>query len=291
MTRSSGIVFFNGFFVAPEDAKVSIFDRGLAYGDGLFETMRSYSGRIFHLQWHLERLFLAAEQIFLEFPVTLNEMGHLVEETRRRNGLQDAVIRLTLTRGAASPGLSIPVDALPTLFIHAREFEPLPERYYQDGIGISLFPGTGFQIGAQTRSLKSCNYLSQILIRSAATKEGSFEGVCLDADKRVSEGTTTNLFIVKSGVLKTPALNRNVLPGITRRVVLDMAHRLKFPAQETELYEIDLMAADEIFLTNTGVEILPVTRVAKHKIASGRPGPVTRHLREQFTAYVDQFNK
>lgn len=282
------IVFLNGFFVALKNARVSILDRGFCYGDGLFETMRSYKGKVFRLDLHLERLFSSAPLIYLDLPVTCHEMSAIVRETLRRNNCADAIIRLTVTRGESIPGLRIDPTAPPTLVVFVRPIAPLSEQLYRDGVTITFFPSSACRISGITRQVKSGNYLSQILLRKAAESGSFLEAILLDDEGRVTEGTTTNIFTIHNGVLRTPPLSEYVLPGITRHIVLEIARGKSIPCREENITQQDIYAADEVFLTNTGVEVLPVRQAGDIVIGQGKPGKLTRLLHREFLNTVEQ---
>jgi len=276
------IVFVNGLYWPQSRAQVSVLDRGFAYGDGLFETLRAYGGVVFRLEDHLDRCSRSARLIFLELPMTRQELRTVVCETLKRNFLSDAIIRLTVTRGEQEPGLAIAPETSPTVVVHVRPFEALPGYSYEKGVRVSLFHNSAPRVGGINCQIKSCNFLSQIVLRERARKEGVFEGIMIDSNKRIADGTTSNIFIVKNGILKTPALSEFVLPGVTRQVVLELAASLNISHEEQDLMVDDVYRADEIFLTNTGIEILPVRQADRQIIGTGMPGPVTRRLRALF---------
>jgi len=276
------IVYLNGLFWPLDKAKVSILDRGFAYGDGLFETLRAYSKKIFGLDEHLDRLFKSAHLIFLELHMTRNEIKSAIYETLEINGLSDSIIRITVTRGEQKSGINIDNESSPTVVIHARPTTTLPVLAYKNGVTISLFKNSAPKIIGVSKQIKSCSYLSQILLREMALKEGSFEGIMLDNNSNVAEGTISNIFIVKANILKTPELNEFVLSGVTRKVVLELAVSNNIPCKELTISENDVYEADEVFLTNTGIEVLPACYVNDHKIGDGKPGPLTKFLHKMF---------
>ena len=276
------IVYLNGLFWPLDKAKISIFDRGFTYGDGLFETLRSYSDKIFRLEDHLDRLLESAHLIFLELPMTRNEIRSAIYATIEINGLSDSIIRITVTRGAQDPGMSINYESSPTVVIHARPIIAISDRTYETGIAISLFKNSATRIAGIFNQIKSCNYLSHIILRERALKEGSFEGVMLDHKNNVTEGTTSNIFIIKNNDLKTPEVNEFVLSGITRQVVLELGFANKIFCKEQVIKEDDVYEADEVFITNTGIEVLPVCYVNNRKIGDGKPGPLTKIIHKIF---------
>lgn len=283
----TAIVYLNGTFIAEQEARVSIRDRGFTYGDALFETMRTYGGRVFRLDLHLDRLARSAGQIFLSVPESRERLSALINETLLKNNLQDAVVRLTLTRGEADPGLRI-ADNPPTLLIQVRPVTSPAEASYQDGVAIGLFPNTASRLAGLEQQIKSANYLSEILVKKMADQRGLFEGILMDDQGRICDGTVSNIFLVTDeGVLRTPAVNAYVLAGTTRQVVLESALAGNRPVEETDLYEKDVLAASEVFLTNTGIQVLPVTEVNDRKIGAGQPGPVTLTLHRAYLNLID----
>ncbi|MBI4389519.1 MAG: aminotransferase class IV [Nitrospinae bacterium] len=281
------VVFLNGFYVGLEEARVSVLDRGFCYGDGLFETMRSYRGAIFRLELHLERLRRSAGLLDLPLPLTQNELVSIVETTLKLNACPEAYVRVTLTRGESAPGLLFDDNASPTLVVFVKPFDPVPDEWRRDGVPAVLFPSSACRTGGLPAQVKSCNYLSQIVLRNEARRKGATEGLLLDADGRVTEGTTSNIFLVEDGVLKTPPANQYVLPGITRQVVMEIAGALGIPCFEENLTADDLRRADEVFLTNTGIEILPVCRIDGAAVGDGKPGYWTRLLHREFLKNVE----
>ncbi len=281
------IVFFNGLFMPLHLARVSVVDRGFSYGDGLFETMRSYKGNIFRLDAHLERLYQSLDDIYLEVPMTVGEMKTAIEETLLKNGQPDCMIRLTVSRGEQAGGFYIHTETVPTLVIIVRPLEALPKEWYEQGIKISLFPSTSKKIGGLARSIKSCNFLSNIIVRELAHQKNSVEGIMIDDQGLITEGTTSNVFVVKEGILRTPEINENILPGITRQAVLDIAEQLGMPVALQALTAEDIYYAEEVFITNSRIEILPVRRADDWLIGEGSPGPMTRLLHAEFLKSVE----
>ncbi|GJL78221.1 MAG: branched chain amino acid aminotransferase [Nitrospinaceae bacterium] len=283
------IVFLNGLFMAQSSATVSVLDRGFCYGDGLFETMRCYGNRVFCLDEHLERLYQSLDLIYLDVPMTREEMRSALYETIKRNQVPDSMVRLTISRGEQSTGFHIDPETSPTFVIVVRELEPLPAEWYEKGIDISLFPETANRIGGLARQIKSCNFLTYIIVREMAHSKKSVEGILLDDNNRVTEGTTSNVFMVKDGVLKTPDLNPHILPGITRQVVLKVAEKNGIPVSLNTIHAEDIYHADEVFVTNSRIEVMPVRNADGKTIGSGRPGEVTRLLHAEFLKSVEGF--
>jgi len=284
---TESIVFLNGLFLPLSKACVSVVDRGFSYGDGLFETMRSYDGKIFRLDAHLKRLYQSLDDIYIDVPMTVGEMNSAVGETLVKNGQLDCMIRLTVSRGEQPAGFHIHPEMTPTLVIIVRPLEALPKDWYEQGVKISLFPSTAQKVGGLARSIKSCSFLSNIIVRELAHRRNSMEGVMIDDQGHVTEGTTSNVFIVKEGTLRTPEINGTILPGITRQAVLDIADRLGIPVALKALTAEDIYHAEEVFITNSRIEILPVRRVDDWSIGEGSPGPVTRLLHAEFLKSVE----
>jgi branched-chain amino acid aminotransferase len=280
-------VYLNGKFVPLSQAKVSILDRGFCYGDALFETLRVYSGTIFQLDRHLDRLEHGAQSIFLKLPESRERIQEILYETFNRNQGADAIIRLTVTRGEGIWGKLWQADTSPSLSVYVRPYSAPPDEWYQQGVPISLIPNSAAKLGGLQEQIKSANYLSQILARKQAEEQNSVDGIMLNEQGEVCDGTTSNIFVVKDGILSTPAANSYVLSGVTRQVVLKLAAEAGTVCKERAMPVDDVLQGDEIFLTNTGWEILPVTRVDGKTLGSGQPGPLTQALRQNFRKFVD----
>jgi branched-chain amino acid aminotransferase len=283
-------VFFNGLFMPLPLARVSVVDRGFSYGDGLFETMRSYNGNIFRLDAHLARLYQSLDDIYIDVPMTVGEVKSAIRETLIINGQPDCMIRLTISRGEQPGGFQIHPEMAPTLVIIVRPLEVLPKEWYEKGIKISLFPSTSKKIGGLARSIKSCNFLTNIIVREQALRKNSVEGIMIDDQGYVTEGSTSNVFVVKKGILRTPEINENILPGITRQTVLEIADGLGIPVALQTLTAEDIYHAEEVFITNSRIEILSVRRADDWSIGEGSPGPMTRILHAEFLKSVEGEN-
>ena len=281
------IVYLNGEFVPLSQAKVSILDRGFCYGDALFETMRVYSEKIFRLDLHLDRLERGAERIFLKLPESRERIQEILYETFNRNQGADAVIRMTVTRGEGVLGKLWQADTSPTLSVHVRPYSAPPDEWYQNGVPIALIPNSAARLGGLQEQIKSANYLSQILARKQAEDQNAVDGIMINEQGEICDGTISNIFVVKEGVLSTPAVNGYVLAGVTRQVVLELAAETGTVCKERPITADDVLQGDELFLTNTGWEILPVTRVDGKTVGSGQPGPLTQALRQKFRKCVD----
>ena len=281
------IVYINGLFTPLCNAQVSIQDRGFCYGDGLFETLRASKGKIFRLEHHIDRLFRSLPQIFIDLPMTRFELMSVIQDTLARNSHKEAVIRLTVTRGETQSNIQIDTDIPPTLVVNIRAYTPLSKAAYKKGIKIMLFQERASSTNVLKRRLKSCNYLSNTLIKKLSNERGFMEGVVVDPDFGVTEGTTSNVFIVSQGVLKTPPLSPFVLDGITREVVIEIAKEHKIPFLEAHITLEELLKADEVFITNTGIEIVPVTQIDTQPIGNKKPGILTEFFHDEFLKCVE----
>jgi len=281
------IVFLNGQYMDIDNAKVSVLDRGFSYGDGLFETMRAYHGRVFRLGLHLDRFFKSAAKIFLQMPYSGDELSLIICDTIKKNNFQEAIIRLTATRGSSDPGLNFSSALSPTLLAHARPFTPLPIEYFETGVKVITVPSSAFRISGLREQIKSCNYLSHIMLKKQADDQGDFEAITLKDDGTVCEGTTSNIFIVKDGVLLTPPVSEHVLAGVTRKVVLEIANNQGMDCREGNFSKHEIFNADEVFLTNTGIEILPVCQVDNYRIGDGKPGSSAKSLRRNLLNLIE----
>ena len=272
------IVYINGLFWTIDKANISVLDRGFTYGDGLFETMRVYSGKIFRLERHLDRLFRSARSIFIDLPMTKNEIRSAINASIELNKLSNSIVRLTITRGEQDTGLNIDYNAPPTVVILVRPTKVISKNVYKKGIGIKLYKKSAIRTQGISDQIKSCNYLSNILLREKAIKEGFFEAILLDNNNNATEGTISNIFIIKNNQLKTPSLNEFVLSGIIRKAILDICRANNISFKETAITEKDLYEADEIFLTNSGIEVLPVSNINHRKLKDINPNSMTTRI-------------
>jgi len=275
-------IFIDGKFFSERDAKVSVFDHGLLYGDGVFEGIRAYNGRVFKLQEHVERLFESAHSILLEIPQTRAQVARAVIDTVRANKLKDSYIRLVVTRGVGSLGLNPRGCKNPSLIVIAGKIQVYPPEMYARGLDIVTVPTVRNLHSAVNPAIKSLNYLNNILAKIEANNAGVEEAVMLNAEGFVAEGTADNIFIVKQGALYTPPLSAGALHGITRQTVLELAVAAGLKVHEPNLTRYDLFNADECFLTGTGAELIPVVKIDGRVIGTGRPGPVTARLVEDY---------
>ena len=270
-------IWINGKFVDPDKAKVSVFDRGFMYGDGVFETMRGYAGRVFKLDRHMDRIFQAMDAIGIRHRYSKRRIEKAINSTLRANHLSGAYIKLTVTRGEGRFGISYKDDFCANVVIVAKEFEGYPSWMFDDGLDAKVI-GVQNEMSA-TSGIKSLNYLPHILARFAAKRFGFDEAILTNTKGYITEGTTSNIFIVKNNALITPSRASGILPGITRGVIIEIAKKLKMNVKEKLVTRRELLYADEIFLTNSLAEVLPVTKVDSKRIASGKVGDITKLLR------------
>ena len=275
-------IFLNGKFVSQDEAKVSVFDHGLLYGDGVFEGLRLYRGKIFRLDQHLDRLFASAKAIMLNMPMAKAELVGACCEACRLNEVLDGYIRLVVTRGVGNLGLDPFKCRKPSIFIIADKIELYPEKVYQKGIELITASTQRVHAAAISPAIKSLNYLNNILAKIEAIHAGTIEAIMLNSAGYVAECTGDNLFIVRGGKLETPPVSDGALVGITRTVVFELAARLKLAVSEPHLTRYDLMTADECFLTGTAAEIVPVATIDCRPVGPGKPGPATLKLMAEF---------
>lgn len=273
------IAFLNGKFVPLKNARVSILDRGFLYGDGVFETMRSYDERVFQLERHIDRLLTSLKILRIKIPYTKNKLSSLINKALRLNKLNNAYIKLLVTRGVAPGGIDIPKTAKPTLLIYASPLRGIPESIYKKGIGIN-FACVDKNEKSFIARIKSLNYLDNILARAEVRDAGFDEAVFINAKGNVAEATTSNIFMVKKDVVITPPPTAGLLPGITRQVVIEIIKKyFRSKIYERNIRPGYLLNADEIFLTNSILEIVPVVKLGKERIGKGRPGAFSRIIR------------
>jgi branched-chain amino acid aminotransferase len=277
-------IYVDGKFCSERDAKVSVFDHGLLYGDGVFEGIRAYNGRVFKLKEHIDRLFYSAKAILLEIPLTHAELMQATVETIRANKLRDGYVRLIVTRGIGTLGLNPRSCKKPSVIIIAGKIQVYPAELYARGMDIVTVPTVRNLHSAVNPAIKSLNYLNNILAKIEANNAGVEEAVMLNTEGFVSECTADNLFIIKNGALFTPPNSAGALYGITRGTVLELAEQLGVKISEPNLTRYDLFNADECFLTGTGAEIMPVIKIDGRIIGSGKPGALTLKLTEAYHA-------
>lgn len=282
------LVYLNGRLIPEDEAKVSIFDRGFLYGDGLFETMRAYAGKIFRLEKHLQRLFRSAELISL--PLSGGEEGlkEAVYRTLKANNLKEAYLRLTISRGQAGRGPDIADYLPPNIIITARPLALCPRKWYEEGVKAVVVKVGRDETSVLSR-IKSLNYLPSILARLEARNKGADEGLMLNRQGHLAEGAASNIFLVLNGKLVTPSRESGILPGITRGAILELAPQAGgLKISEREIKRAELREAEEAFLTNSLREVVPLTRVEGHPIGAGRPGKITKTLAGAYSRLVER---
>jgi len=277
-------IYVDGKYQSERDAKVSVFDHGLLYGDGVFEGIRAYNGRVFKLKEHIDRLFCSAKAILLTIPMSPRAVMEAVLETCRRNKVRDGYIRLVVTRGVGTLGLNPNRCKRPSVIIIAGKIQLYPEEFYEKGLEIITVPTTRNLHSALNPAIKSLNYLNNILAKIEANNAGCEEAIMLNAEGFVAECTGDNLFVVKNGQLSTPPLSAGALYGITRGVVIELAREEGLPVSEPDLTRYDVFNAEECFLTGTGAELIPVVKVDGRIIGRGKPGPITQRLERKYRA-------
>jgi branched-chain amino acid aminotransferase len=276
------LVYVNGKYLSRGRAKVSVFDRGFLLGDGVFETLRAYEGAIFRLEDHLDRLFKSALKVRLSVLYTRKEFSEILHKLLKKNRLKNALIRITISRGEGEVGSVLSRSAEPTVVVLSRLFSGYPPALYGKGVKIAtvkdcrpLYPG-----------IKSTSFQKNVLIKMRAQGEGADDAVMVDEHGYVMEGTSSNLFIVKKGRLVTPPPEAGILEGITRRTVMELAARRSIPVQEALFSREEMYGADECFLSNTSLEVMPVVEIDRHSMGSGQPGPLTILLMKAFRTAV-----
>jgi branched-chain amino acid aminotransferase len=280
------LVNLNGKLVDRADAKISVYDHGLLYGDGIFEGIRVYAGKVFRLHEHVERLYESARHILLEIPWTPQK---LIEETLRTveaNKKQEGYVRTVVTRGVGSLGIDPNRCETPSIFIIVDDISLYPPRMYDEGMEIITSSFIRSHPNTISPRVKSLNYLNNILAKIEATRAGCPEALMLNHLGEVAECTADNVFLVKHGVLRTPPNTAGILQGVTRDAVIELAQAAGISVQEVALTRHDVYSADELFLTGTGAEVVPVVKVDGRPIGSGRPGPITKQLRERYHVLV-----
>jgi branched-chain amino acid aminotransferase len=283
---SSPKVYIGGRLFEKADAKISVFDHGLLYGDGVFEGIRCYSGRVFRLEAHIDRLYDSARGIHLVIPMTRADMAQAVVDTLKANNLRDAYIRLIVTRGAGSLGLDPRKTTDPQVIIITDSISLYPEELYEHGLKIITAGTMRNHPGALSPRIKSLNYLNSILAKIEGTNAGCLEALMLNHKGEVAECTGDNIFVVRKGELHTPSIDAGILEGITRDAVIELARKSKITVVERSMDRHDVYTADECFLTGTAAEVIPVVELDGRPIGNGKPGPITHDLRERFHALV-----
>ena len=287
MAQQELSIYIDGKYYPKSEAKVSVYDHGLLYGDGVFEGIKAYDGVVFKLKEHVDRLYTSAHTIMLNIPITREGMMHAVVETLKKNKLKDSYIRLVVTRGVGDLGLNprkcpkatIIIITEPTIILHSKE-------KIEQGITAMITWVKRDPVDATSHEVKSLNYLNSILAKIESNAGGVDEAICLDKTGFVSEGVAENIFIVKEGIVITPPTSTGALRGITRTVVMKLVDKLGYPMIERNVTPNELFTADEVFFTGTAAEVTPVREINKRMIGEGKPGPITRRLIEEFNKLV-----
>ncbi len=275
-------IYINGQIVPQEDAKISVFDHGLLYGDGVFEGIRAYHGKIFTLDEHLDRLYDSATAISLKIPITKAEMAEAIKQTMKANNLSDSYIRLVVTRGVGKLGLDPNKCATPQIIIIADTIELYSKALYEKGLDIVTVTTIRNHFSALDPKIKSLNYLNNILAKIESIQSGAGEALMLNKDGYVAECAGDNIFIFKDNILRTPPSSAGILVGITRNVVMKLAVEMGVQVREELMTRYDLYIAEECFLTGTAAEIIPVVKIDGRTIGTGKPGKITLDLLKRY---------
>ena len=275
-------VYINGKFYDKADAKISVYDHGLLYGDGVFEGIRVYNGKVFRLRQHVDRLYDSARAIYLDIPLSPEEMAAAITSTVAANAKRDGYIRAVVTRGSGSLGLDPRKTTDPQVIVIVDDISLYPPELYENGMEIVTASTIRNLPSALDPRIKSLNYLNNIMAKVEAVRAGCFEALMLNHKGEVAECTGDNVFLVKRGVLRTPPLDAGILEGVTRNAVLELARAAGVPVEEVALTRYDVYTADECFLTGTAAEVIPVVKCDGRVLGTGKPGPITRQLRERF---------
>lgn len=273
------VVYLDGkFYDKREDAKISVWDHGLLYGDGIFEGIRVYNGRIFKSKEHLRRLYDCANTLRIDIPMDMDEMEKLMIETIRRSKMTDCYIRLLITRGVGDLGLDPRRCSDPSVIIIVDKINLFPAELYEEGVKVITAATRKNHPACINPNIKSLNYLNNIFAKMEANHAGVSEAIQMNLSGHVCEGSADNIFVIRDGILKTPPPNDGVLIGITRNTVMELAEELGIEVRETSMTSHDLYSADELFLTGTAAEMIPVIAVDNRRIGSGKPGPIFRKI-------------
>ena len=278
----SSQIYVDGKFYAEADAKVSVFDHGLLYGDGIFEGIRFYNGRVFRLEEHLERLWDSARSILLEIPMSQRAMTEALLETIRQNDLREGYIRLIVTRGVGNLGLNPEQCKMPSVIIITAQIALYPETVYRTGLSVVTCATRRTNPSALNPAVKSLNYLNNVMARIEANLANADEALMLNDEGNVAECTADNVFIVKRGQIFTPPITAGALRGITRSVVFEIAAETGIKVTEADITRHDVFIADEAFLTGTAAEIIPLVKADARPIGTGKPGPITARMIARF---------
>ncbi|SDJ76526.1 branched-chain-amino-acid transaminase [Sediminibacillus albus] len=285
---SSQWIFLSGEFVKKEEAVISVYDHGFLYGDGVFEGIRVYSGNVFKLTEHLKRLYESAQSIMLQVPYNKEELEQIIIETVRKNQLENAYIRVVVSRGAGNLGLDPTHCSQPRLVVIAEALALFPKELYERGLKVGSVASRRNRPDVLSPQIKSLNYLNNILVKLEANQAGVDEALMLNDQGYVTEGSADNVFIVKNNTIYTPPVYLGALEGITRNAIIDLANQNGYELKESPFTRHDVYVADEVFLTGTAAEVIAVSEVDGRKIADGKPGRITKHLLEKFRQLVTE---
>jgi len=275
-------IYIDGVYYPKTQAKISVYDHGLLYGDGVFEGIRAYNGIVFKLKEHISRLYRSAHALMLKIPLTEEEMTQAVVETLRKNSMQDAYIRLVVTRGKGDLGLDPRKCPEPSVIIITDTISIMSSEAKEKGISTVITWVRRHPVDTTTHEIKSLNYLNSVLAKMEATAYGADEAIGLDKTGLISEGVGENLFIVKDDKVFTPPSSTGALAGITAKLAIEFATNLGYTVAETNITPFQLFTADEVFFTGTAAEVVPIREVNKRQIGNGKPGPVTKKLMAAF---------
>lgn len=279
-------IYINGEFFDKENAKISVYDHGLLYGDGVFEGMRAYSGMVFRMKEHLDRLYESARAICLTIPMEPKALGDAVNATLVKNKFEDAYIRLVVTRGAGALGLDPNKTSDPQVIIITDSISLYPVEFYEKGLSIITASTIRNHPAALNPRIKSLNYLNNIMAKIEGLQAGCVEALMLNHKGEVAECTGDNIFIVKNGSLFTPPKDAGILEGITRNAVMDLARDANIPVEERAMTRHDVFVADECFLTGSAAEVIPVVKIDSRQIKDGQVGPITKQLLAAFKTLI-----
>lgn len=282
-------VYFNGDFIKASEARVSIFDHGFLYGDGLFETLRVYDGMPFKFEEHMDRFYSGANYLGINVPLVRSVIRKAIEVLIEKNNLEDAVARVMLTRGEGDIGLDTDLCPNPTILITVRGHMPLSQEIYDNGIKLTIVSKLKTPPQVIDPSVKSNNYLSNILARAEAKEKGAFEGIMLNIEGYVAECTTSNIFLIKNDQIVTPTLASGILKGIARETVIEIANSFDITVEERFVLPEEIYDADECFITNSLMEIVPVSECDGTKISNGNPGIVTMNIMKEYKKSVQEY--
>ena len=286
MGQKELFIYIDGKHCPKSEAKISVYDHGFLYGDGVFEGIRAYNGSVFKLKEHINRLYASARAIMLEIPLAKEKMIKAVIETLKKNRLADAYIRLVVSRGVGDLGLDPRKCPKPTIIIITDRIKLHEGKARDEGLTAIITWVKRDPVDATTHEVKSLNYLNSILAKIEANSANVDEAICLNKEGFVCEGVAENIFTVANGVIITPPTSTGALRGITRNVVIEIAKKLGYPVIKKEITPADLFLADEVFFTGTAAEVVPVKEINKRKIGDGKPGPITQKLMEEYHKLV-----